>query len=260
MNTLNIATLGLSITGKGKAKRVLSFLALATGAYGMEGGRSAFIGNLAIALGDKPTDAELAAAKQEYVIGIAAFRMPVAELPKGRTSEADRLEYVRDLVCHYASPPEDGKEARPLRANQKGRRTPMQHKVIRNAEKNWSLIKGEAGYGEAQGQADKNAKQRAPQMAGSTERGGKAEAPKHSELITPEAPLTSDEYVQHMVVQLRALQAYDKKHAAKRPTTFSEFAEGLMALGRTCNTAANDYQLNKAKIAAMIADKAKQPT
>ena len=252
MTTLNIASLGVTVSGKGKAAREGAWLTIATTSMHCEASRSAMITAIGTALGTSPSDADIKAAKREYVIGTVAARLPVSELPKGKTKDADRLEFARLIVTKYAMPAEEGKEARPLRAGQLGRQTAVQSRIIRNAEKAWSLVLAETGHGKAQTMSDKNTKQRAPQMAGSTARGKQEAAPVPPTLV-PAAAMSSDEYVNHMTTQLRALAAFDKKHAAKRPTPFGKFAEELLALCRSAETAANEYKLNKDKAAAKAA-------
>lgn len=215
MNTVTtIRTLNVSVSGKGKAAREVAFLSIAPYAFVAEQSRGELIKTLGVALGSAPTQGQRDCAKREYVIGLAASRMPAGEFPKDCKEAADKLEFVRDLVTHYAAPAKEGAKAKALRKGQKGRRSAVQDRIIRNAEKSWSLIAAELSIGSAQTQATKNAKQgkakRAPQMAGSTAK-GKSAAPSHAELVKPVKDMTREDACAYVMTQASALLGFSNK-------------------------------------------------
>jgi hypothetical protein len=261
-NTL-MRSAAATFSGKGKSARTTALLQVAPLAFAEEEQRAAMVANLHVVLGKSPTDAQVAVAKRETIIGYVASRLPVSELPKGKTGPADRLEHARVIVCSMAAPPKEGRKANKLRAGQVGRRTAVQHRIVRNAEQRTSQLFAELGLSGAQTVREKAKKakkaQRAPSMAGSGKgkAGGsplaKAQANVLSDaavLLKPAPQVTAADYVQHMQTQLAALCAFDAKHAKKRPTTHSAFAEQLLALKQTANKAANLFAERQAKAQA----------
>lgn len=242
-------------TGKGAMLRETAMLKVAPLAFAEEQSRAAMVDNLSVVLGKSPTEEQRKAARVQTTIGYVASRLPVSLLPKGKTKPEDRLARASDLVCRMAKPPEPGKKANKLRAGQIGRRSAAEQKIVRAAEERAGRLFAELGFSGAKTIAAKNkaAEQskatRAPSMAGSGKGKAKAAAPDHSVLVQPVA-VTSDDYVQHMQTQLAALVAFDAKHAKKRPTTHTEFAEQLGKLKQLANKSANDYQVRKAKAEA----------
>lgn len=233
----------IDFAGRGRAKRMGAFMRIAPLAFAETVSRAETIANLSVVLGASPSEAEQQAARNQWVIGRVAARVPAGMLPKGKTSDEDRIAFANDRVLFRAAPAKPGTKERKLRAHQTGRRSPTEHKLIRAAEEAWSLVKAELGIGNARTLAEKTTRQAAAR--GSTKR-GKAEPATLSQLATPPAPVSSDDYVNHMQTQIAALVAYDSKHARKRPTTHGAFAEQLQALRQTGNKAANDYQVRKA--------------
>ncbi len=234
----------ITLKGRGKAKRELAYVQIAPLSFIENISRAESIANLAVALGASPTETEVKAAQTEWVIGRVASRLPAGEFPKGCEDDSDRLDFARKLVTLYAAPPQPGKKARELRKGQLGRRSPIQQRVVRAADEGWSLVKAELGLGKARTITEKNAKQRS--TTANPKRGdGKSDAPTHAQLVAAPAPVTSDDYVQHMQLQLKALCDYDAKHARKRPTTHGEFSEALAALRKLANAAASTYQARK---------------
>jgi len=239
----------IRLKGRGKAQRELAYMQIAPLSFVENISRVESIANLRAALGASPSEAEVKTAQTEWSIGRVASRLPAGEFPKGCTDDMAKLDFARDLVLHYAAPAQEGKQARKLRAGQKGRRNVVQHKVCRAADEAWSQVKAELGIGQAQTQAERNKAKRSTNN--NPKRGdGKGKAPSHAELVQPAAPVTSDDYVQFMQTQLSTLCAYDAKHAKKRPTTHGAFAEALMALKTLANKAANEYEVRKAEALA----------
>jgi hypothetical protein len=234
----------ITLKGRGKQAREIAYIQIAPLSFVEHLSRADSISNLQAALGRSPTEAEVKAAQTEYTIGAVASRLPAGEFPKGMNPDDDsaKLEFARALVCSYAAPPQPGKKARELRKGQLGRRSVMQQRVVRAADERWSLIKAELGLGNARTMAEKNAKAKRATNANPKRGDGKADSATLMQLATPAAPVSSVDYVQHMQTQIAALVAYDKKHAAKRPTTHGEFSEALIALGKIGNAAANTFQ------------------
>lgn len=242
-----------TFSGKGKAKREAALLQVSHFAFCEAEMRAAHIANLTVCLGDSPTEQQLKAARTQTIVGYVASRLPAGELPKGKAQDAAaRIERATVVVCQMAAPVKAGAKAKKLRAGQVGRRSDVLQRIVRAAEERASRLFAECGFGQAKTIKEKNAAaekaKRAPSMAGSGK--GKAKeiaAPSHAQLVSkPAAPVSSNDYVQHMQLQIAALCDYDKKHAKKRPTTHGEFAEKLAALRQIANKAANDYEVRKA--------------
>jgi hypothetical protein len=251
----------VSLSGRNKSLREMAFMKIAPLSYSENMSRAETITNLKVALGDKPSDDQRAVAQREWIIGRVACRLPAGELPKPNMEGGDKLEFARVLVCSYAAPPKEGTTPRKLRKGQLGRRSAMQHRVVRAAEEAWSQIAAELGAGDAMTQAERNAakkRENAPSAPGA-KAGTKgqpskgAAAPSHSELVAAPKPETADVATQHIVTQAAALLAYCNKNAKLIPLAFSEAVIGFKAL---INTAANDYALDKAERAAREAKRA----
>lgn len=246
----------VSVSGKGKTQREMAFMKIAPLSFVETLSRNDTIDNLRVALGAAPTEDQTSIARREHVIGRVAARLPAGEFPKAKLESAEKLEFARDLVCSYAAPPKEGTTPRKLRAGQKGRRSAIQHKVIRAAEEACSLVFAELGLGAARTQAEKNAKQQrnaAPSMpgakAGTKGQPSKADSakPTHSELVKAPAPVTPEDAVQHVVTQAASLLAYANKNAKLLPLGFSE---AVLAFKTMVNDAANEHALVLAARAA----------
>lgn len=229
-------------------KRAIAFVQIAPLSYSEDKSRAASLANMRQVLGGSPSADEVKLAKTEWIIGRVASRLPVTARPKTCTDDATTLEFARQLVTQYAAPPKEGVKAKALRKGQLGRRTATQHKVVRAAEEAASVFLAELNLSNAKTNAQRDAEKatRAPSMAGSGKGKAQPEAPSHTQLVKPAAPVSSDDYVQHYQTQLAALIAYDKAHASKRPTTHGAFAEALIALQKLATSAANDYAQRKA--------------
>jgi hypothetical protein len=236
------AQLRVDIRGKGKTQRLNAFMAIAPLSFVESTSRADTIANMRTALGTSPTEAQMLAARNEWVIGRVASRLPAGALPKSGMDEDARLAFARDVVLFFAAPAKEGAKARKLRAHQKGRRSAMQHKVARAAEEAWSQVKAELGIGTAQTQRERAVKKRAAQAAGSTKR-GKASTETLTQLATPAKPLNADEAVNHVVTQSAALLGFSNKYAKLLPLGFGE---AVQAFKTAVNKAANDYQVSKA--------------
>lgn len=251
----------IALKGAGKAKREAAYISIAPLAMVDTMGRTALIAALRDALGNKPTEAETKAAQREVTIGRVAARLPASEFPKTCTTNADKLEHVRLLVCNYAAPIQDGKKPR-MRAGQLGRRSIVQHKAIRAADEAWSQIKAELGLSAAQTQKERDTlkKTRAPHgktsQTTTSKSKGKASAakPTHSQLVQPAKPMTADEATNHVSTQAALLASYANKYAKVLPASFGT---AVLAFKGAINAAMNDYALAKAKADAIKAEKSK---
>jgi len=200
--------------GKGATLQSTALAGIASAAYAEGKSRADVIVTLVATLGKKPTDAQLDAAKVEYIVGRTAVR-----LPDGLGTVADRIAYARDLIANYAYPAQDGVKPRALKKGQKGRRTPEQHKLIRAGESAWSLVKADAGYSDAAPMKAKTAA--AAKKRGTNAPGTKAQAAPgitHSELVKPDgAAMTKADAVEYIGGMAKTLAMYCKKHAKVTP-------------------------------------------
>lgn len=234
----------ITLKGKGKAARELAYMQIAPLAMIDTLGRADMIANLAKALGNAPTEAELKTAQTETTIGRVAARLPAGEFPNDCKSDDAKLEFARKLVLHYAAPAQEGKAARKLRAGQLGRRSAIQHKVIRAADEAWSQIKAELGLGKAQTQQERNKAKRSTNTNPVRGDGkGKGTAPTHSELVSGSAPKTSDEAHAYIDSMAATLLAFGNKHAK---LLCLDYANAIQTFKTSINKAANDRALRKA--------------
>lgn len=232
-STINaVAASIVSIKGRGKAERSNAYLRIAPLAFVETQSRDETVQVIRTALGKSPTVDEVKAAQREYVIGRAAARMPAGEFPKGTSDNADKLEHARKLVTSYAAPTEAGRKEVKLRKGQEGRRTAVQHKVIRAAESAWSMIIAEVGFGTAKTLKEKTATQAAnkkaagaPSMAGSGKgKKSAAPAPSHTELVKPAVPVTVEEAHATMIQMAKTMMQFGKKHGALLSASFGKIA------------------------------------
>lgn len=258
MTKTNIAIRVPAFTGKGAKARQLAFANIPGLSYAEDSGRLASLANMRTVLGNAPSAHETACAKDQWQIGRIASRLPANALPKGRPmGDADKLAFAADLLFNKAVPLKDGATSKGLRKGKTGYRSEVQQRVVRAASEASSVFFAELGLSNATPTSirDKAAATKktanAPSMAGSGKgKKGVAPASNVSQLAVPAAPVTADDYVQHMQTQLAALLAFDNKYAKIRPVTHGAFAEQLGALKQTANKAANDYQTRKATKAA----------
>lgn len=213
---------------KGTAARNEAYMSIAPLAFVETQSRDQTIANIKVALGAKPTDAEMLGARNEWVIGRIASRLADADFPAGTVKSIDKLDHARVLLLQYAAPPKDGVKANKLRAGQIGRRSIAQHKAIRAAEEAWSQIKAELGAGTAQTQAQRNAAKakRAPSMAGSG-KGIKATPPTHSELIKPDGIKTADDACAYLEGMASTLLMFINKHAKVIPSDYGTMVKSF---------------------------------
>ncbi len=243
----------ITCKGKGKADREMAYLSIAPLSFVEDASRSQSISNLRIALGTKPSDNERAIAKQQWVIGRVASRLPAGEMPAKDMASIDRIGFAEKLITLYAAPAKDGAKPRKLRAGQLGRRSPMQHRVIRNAEEAWSQVAAELTLGNAQTQTERNAKKRAPQMAGSS-KAKPAKAPTHQQLVARAVPVDAGEACATMMQLASSALLYANKHAKLLPSDYGAAARAF----KTAIVAADKARTAALELAdAKAAEKAK---
>ena len=200
-------------TGKGAKARNEAFAKITPLSFAEDKSRAASVANMALVLGNAPSELEVKAGKVQWIIGRVASRLPANARPALR-GDAALLTFAEQLVTRYAYPLKAGSNGKTLKAGQLGRRTEAQHKVVRAAEEACSVFFAELGLSNAKTNAerDKQASAKAktanaPSASGAGK--GQLATPDHGALVTPSAPVSSDDYVQHMQTQLAALLAYD---------------------------------------------------
>jgi hypothetical protein len=250
MTTATKAKPAALFAGKGMAARQTALMSIAALSYSEESTRAAALVAARKVLGNAPTEAQLAATRLEYTVGRVAARLPVSELPRGKTSEGERLDHARALVTQYAAPVKPGAKAYKLRKGMLGYRTELQHRIIRAAQEAASQFLADAGVGKAQTSKARNAAKatRAPSMAGSGKgKTAKPAAPSHTELVKPAAPVTADDVLAFFGQQSRMLSDYANRHAKVTPT---DAGEAVAAFRKAIVAAANALQERKAIAAA----------
>lgn len=241
--------------GRGHAARASALLQTAALAFATETSRVALIANVRAVLGENPTPEQAKAAKTQLVIGWVACRLPANELPKGKTSPAERLTFAAKVVTEMARCPQEGKAAGNM-GSKTARRSPVQERITRNAEKNASVFMGELNLSKAQTQKQKNDKQKAatvaklsvaPSMAGS----GKGKASQPATTLAPaelpaKANWTPDDVVAYLSQQSSMLQDFANKRAKEMPT---DMGMAVVAFRKAIIAAANAYQVRKSTAA-----------
>jgi hypothetical protein len=249
MTTANKTVAAYAFAGKGKVARELAMAQIAPLSFAEDTSRAASLDNMRKVLGNTPSEPLRKAARIRWIIGRVASRLPVNELPRGKTSAPDRLEYAEKVVTLMQRPAE-GQTVGTLQKGKIGRRSAMQQRVVRAAEEAASLFFAELGLGKARTQGEKNAKQKRkvnqpPVMAGSG-KGKAATPPTYSQLVKPAAPVTADDAVTHCMMQSQSLIDYAKKYAGVMPAGFAAAIERF----RT-DCLAEDKVHHAAKAAAM---------
>lgn len=240
------------ITGTGKAKRVIAFGTISVNAYGLETSRAALVASIGAALGTSPDDLLKAHVRREIVIGTVAAKLPAGELPRGTSDSAARCDFARKLVCQYAAPPQDGVQVRALRAGQLGRRSPVQHRIVRAAEEFASKLLAELGQaGKTNAEASKAKRAPNGKAGKQTESAkGKSAAPDTTSLV--KAPVkTRADAMTFINDQSAALAAFAKKHAKLMP---SDMGGAVEAFRTACLKAMNAEQERAARADAKKAE------
>ena len=249
MNTATKARPIISLKGKGAATRAAQFERMAAAVYADDEQHDEVLNLYRSALGKTPSAEAIRVGQQEWIIGMVARRLPVSELPKGCRSAAQRIEYARDVVCHYAKPVEEGKTAYKLRKGQKGRRSAVQHRMVRTLEQRWSYFAADVGIGTGQTKAENNKKTRAAQMAGSTKRGKafKVAAPLGKDDLPAAKEMTPETMVLFFNSTSATLEAFARKYAAELPIELNEVVEIVGKFRTAALKASNAYEVRKAK-------------
>lgn len=206
--------------GKLAVVRNAALAGVATLAYTEGKARADTIAQLKIAIGIKPTDADIEALKLEYIVGRVAFKLADMSKPI-----AEQIAFARAIVTQYAAPPKEGTKARDLRAGQLGRRTPEQHKAVRASEEAWSQVKADLGIGTAQTPAQRKAAAKT-KASTKTTRGASASQTNvakgvtHSELVKPDGPMTPEAACAYVMSMATTLGMFANKHAAVLPASY----------------------------------------
>lgn len=240
-------------SGRGKQARETAMNNVASLSFHEAESRAALVASLDKALGAKPTEAQLSHAQQQTVAGRVASRLPLSDFPKDKRDEAGRIEFALLLMTRYAAPPAEGAKARKLRAGQLGRRTMVQHKAIRAADKHWCEIKAELGFSAAQTQQQTNAK-RAPHRNAKSADKSKSAAPTHSELVKAPAKMSKPEVCAYVETQAAALLASANKLAALMPT---DYGMAISAFHKAIAAASAARREREEKAEAIAAEKSK---
>lgn len=209
--------------GKGAVVRTAALEGVASLSYAEAQSRGDIIAQLRLVAGNKPTEADVATMRGEYIIGRVAQRFADVDLPKAGLSIAERIAHARAVVTSYAAPVKDGVKANKLRAGQLGRRTVSQHKVIRAAEEAWSGVKAELGFGAAQTQAERNKAKakRAPQMSKEASKASTVGTGiTHTELVKSDGPMDAATACQYLESMAATMLAFANKHAGLLPTDY----------------------------------------
>ena len=251
---MTIVTIASSLTipaaciiGKGAKARTTAMFEIAPAGMNAETGKTHFVDVMRKAAAGTSDKALLKLIRQEAIVGIATARMPAGEFPRGCTSPDARMNHTRLLFTSFASP-----DVVNLNAKQQGRRTELQHRVLRNAEQRASVYMGEIGAGSAQTDKANNAKRK---TAGSQTQSAPAKgaAPTHSELVAKPAK-PADREAAHLFItqQARMLQDYCNKNAKVIAT---DMGTAITNLTKAVNAANNAEQEHKARAAAKAAEK-----
>jgi len=242
-----------NFTGKNAAARQEAFASIAPLSFAETSNRMLTIANLKTALGSKPSNDLLRVTANEWVIGRVAARLFAFD----NAPRDAHLSTARDIVLHYAMPSMAAKAPK-LKAGQLGRRTDTQHKAVRAANEAWSKILAETGHGAAMTQAVADKKKRAtnanPVRGEGKGAAGKGATPAHTALVQAPAPMSADEACEFLLSQAATLQAFANKHAKIIP---SAFGAAVMAFRSAALAAANERALDKAKVEAEQAERAK---
>lgn len=248
-----------AITGAGKAKRQSAFIAIAPHAYGLEQTRTALVARIGEALGKTPDAALLDHVRREIVVGTVAAKLPAGELPRGCTDDSDRMTQARDYIVNYAAPPQEGAKPRKLRAGQKGRRTAIQHRIIRNAEEFASKLLAELGQaGKTNAETNKAKRNPAPngkagEQNAKTAKKGATDTAKPTGADLVKAPIkTRGDALTHIVDQSAALLAFANKYAKLVP---ADMGTAVNAFRTACLKAMNAEQERVARADAKAAAK-----
>lgn len=253
----NFASL-FAFSGAGKAKREQAFDAIPLRAMDETLSRADLIAHCKTAMGASPDDKVIAAIRTAVTIGRVAARLPKGEIPKEKHN--DVLGFAFDLVTRYAAPPKDGAKPRALKSGQLGRRSQVQHRIVRNADESWYQLAAEIGIGKAKTNGERNQEKKTRSTNANPVRGegkgdsSKPAAPSHAELVKPAKPLTAEEACNFVMSQASTLQSYANKYAKVLP---ADFGQAVTAFKSAINKAMNDLALRKAAADALKASQEK---
>lgn len=246
----------IRIAGKTGATRMAAYDRIAPLAFIETKGRADTVANLIAALGKAPTEAQVKTARAEWVIGRVAAKLAPMLAASGDTGldAFAALDKARDVVLHYAMP-STAKVPGKLKAGQKGRRSDVEHKLVRAADEAWSQLLAETGHGTAKTQATKDAAKKSRKPGGKVSL-AKGAAPSHSELVKGDGakPESAADVCRHLLTQASTLAAYANKYAGLTPTAHGA---AVLAFRSALIEADKALDLANAEADAKRADKGK---
>ena len=227
----------IRLKGKGKAKRELAYMQVATYALFDAQSRDDMLANLVIAFGTNPGKDEILAAREQHIIGRLSRFVPGDD-------DSARIEASRDVYLTFA--PSD--RTRPLEKSHKGKRTIEQDRAIVASRKHFSDAVAEIvadaatpaslrdallanGYGKAMTQKQQNDAKKTRKPGGKAS--GKPTAPTGQQLVegAPAAALDAQGAVDHVCAVVAGLQKFAKSKAGAKvlPLAFGQFVERINA-------------------------------
>lgn len=241
------------IKGANAEARRSAFYGIAPNSYSEGISRAAGLANFRAALGTVPRgfdpakpaahaafSALLAAAKVEWLAGRACSRMPAGEFPKDCTDAIAKIDHARSLILDYAAP-----EAKSIKGR-KGKRSVIQHKVIRAGEQALSVFLAELELSTAKKQSETDKAKRTRGASASKENQPKLVTPTHSELQNAPKPTTADDAHAFIDRQALMLGDYAKKHAKLICTGYGAAIEAMLAALRAEGKARDERKAAKA--------------
>lgn len=228
-----------------KQRQELAFLDIAPRAYSEAVSRGELVRAIKLAAGEEPSKARLAELKQEAVIGRLTARLPVSAFPKDATETADKMEYVRSLVCNYVSP-----TVKELPEDKLGRRSETQQKAIRACDEWWSKLMAEIGFGSGKKQSEADAQKKQRLAGGAPNTGANnnpvrgadkasdkpAPSPTQEAMKTPKSKMSPVDACAHVERLASELLAFANKYAAALPT---DYGMAVQTFKTSINTAHN---------------------
>lgn len=238
----------LTFTGANGEARKSAFYGIAPNSYSEGISRAAGLANFRAALGTVPKGYDVAkpgstpahvkfrtlldASKVEWLAGRACSRMPAGEFPKDCEDAIAKIDHVRALILNYASP--DAKSIK----GRAGKRSIVQHKVIRAAEQALSVFLAELNLSTATKQSETDKKKRSTRA-----KAARGNAPSHSELVAGSKPLTADDAHAFLDRQAIMLRDYCSKNAK---LICQDYGEAVLAFGKAIIAAGKARDARKA--------------
>lgn len=251
----------IRLKGKGKAKRELAYMQVATYALFDAQSRDDMLANLVIAFGTNPGKDEILAAREQHIIGRLSRFVPGDD-------DSARIEASRDVYLHYA--PSD--RTRPLEKHHTGKRTIEQERAIVASRKHFSDAVAEIvadpatpatlreallanGYGKAMTQKQQNDAKKTRKPGGKVSDKATPAAPTGQQLVqgAPAAALDAQGAVDHVCRITAGLLSWSKgkSGAAVLPMAFGQF---IARMNDEACKLAGQFAEERAKLDAVAAD------